>query len=107
MGRKGKGIPGHLVGRTAFKESGRNAKRASMHPLDNPIWQALNTAHARFAVCAGSAKRFMPDVSPLGAYQGALGEGLQSLESIVEPGDTVGLFIKGVVAPAIFRREPS
>jgi hypothetical protein len=35
------------------------------HPLDNPIWQALRTDHAVFAMGAGRAARYLPAVAPL------------------------------------------
>lgn len=35
------------------------------HPLDNPIWQTLTGAHARFAVGSETAKRFAPGFSPI------------------------------------------
>jgi len=37
------------------------------HPLDNPIWTALTTLQTSFAVGDGTARRFPPDVCPLGA----------------------------------------
>jgi len=37
------------------------------HPLDNPTWTALTTFQAEFAVMDGTARRFPPDVCPLGA----------------------------------------
>jgi predicted GNAT family acetyltransferase len=32
--------------------------------LDNPVWHALNTEHARFAIGTSLAKRYQSDVSP-------------------------------------------
>ena len=34
-----------------------------MHPLDNPIWHALNGPHAGFATRHGPARRYPPDVA--------------------------------------------
>jgi len=34
-------------------------------PLDNPIWNSLNSEHRSLATLYGSAGRFSPDVSPL------------------------------------------
>lgn len=39
----------------------------SAHPLDRPVWDALATHHARFAVGGGRARRFAPDIGPLAA----------------------------------------
>ena len=38
-----------------------------MHPLDNVIWQALTTRQTVFAESCGEARRFMPEVTALGA----------------------------------------
>lgn len=64
-----------------------------MHPLDNVIWQALTTRQTRFAEVCGSARKFVPEVGPLGAFQYPGEEGYASLAELVAPGDTVGLFL--------------
>ena len=35
-----------------------------MEPLDNPVWHALTSRHARFAEGDGRARRYQPDVAP-------------------------------------------
>jgi GNAT superfamily N-acetyltransferase len=37
------------------------------HPLDNPIWEALHSHHARFASRDGGAARYAPEVAPFAA----------------------------------------
>ena len=34
------------------------------HPLDNPIWNALDADHAPLAKGAGPVRRYRPDVAP-------------------------------------------
>ncbi|MGH8889415.1 MAG: GNAT family N-acetyltransferase [Acidothermaceae bacterium] len=37
------------------------------HALDNPTWESLRGAHARFAETVGEAARYQPDVAPFAA----------------------------------------
>src|SRR5262245_48786387 len=37
----------------------------SKHILDRPVWSALTTRQAEFAIGKGLARRFHPDISPL------------------------------------------
>jgi ribosomal protein S18 acetylase RimI-like enzyme len=64
-----------------------------MHPLDNVIWQALTTRHARFAESHGEARRFVQEVGPLGAFLEHGPQGYDSLAGLVGDGGTVGLFL--------------
>jgi ribosomal protein S18 acetylase RimI-like enzyme len=64
-----------------------------MHPLENVIWQALTTRDAHFAESFDEARRFVPDVGPLGAFFENNPRGYASLTGLVEPGGTVGLFL--------------
>src|ERR1700722_435728 len=64
-----------------------------MHPLENVIWQALTTRDAHFAESFDEARRFVPDVGPLGAFFENNPRGYASLAGLVEPGGTVGLFL--------------
>lgn len=73
------------------------------HPLDNPVWHALTTQHAGFAVVAGRAVRYPAEVAPFGAVgepsAGAAGE----LASLI--GDDESLFLVGVAPPAATGRS--
>ena len=64
-----------------------------MHPLDNVIWQALTTRHSRFAEIFGDARRFIPEVGPLGAFHEPGEQGYTSLAGLVGIGATIGLFL--------------
>jgi predicted GNAT family acetyltransferase len=64
-----------------------------MHPLDNVIWQALTTRDAQFAESFGEARRFVREVGPLGAFRDDGLQGYASLAGLVQPGETVGLFL--------------
>jgi ribosomal protein S18 acetylase RimI-like enzyme len=64
-----------------------------MHPLDNVIWNALNTRDQHFAESFGHARRFHRDVSPLAAFETADDNGYASLAGLLVQGDTVGLFL--------------
>ncbi len=64
-----------------------------MHPLDNVIWQALATRDAQFAESFEDARRFVPEVGPLGAFSEDGPQGYASLARLVEAGATVGLFL--------------
>jgi len=64
-----------------------------MHPLDNVIWQALTTRQAEFAESSGPARRFIPEISPLGGFAEPTAEGYESLATLVGTGGTIGLFL--------------
>jgi len=64
-----------------------------MHPLDNVIWQALTTRHTQFAESHEDARRFVPEVGPLGAFREHGPQGFESLAGLVGEGGTVGLFL--------------
>lgn len=64
-----------------------------MHPLDNVIWNALNTRQSEFAESCGQARRFMPEVSPLAGFAEPTQEGYESLAGLVGAGGTIRLFL--------------
>ncbi len=72
-----------------------------MKVLDNVIWNALTTRQANFAEGSEMARKFAPEVSPLGAFREEGPEGYASLRRVVTPGQTVGVFIDEAYA-----REP-
>jgi ribosomal protein S18 acetylase RimI-like enzyme len=65
-----------------------------MHPLDHPIWNALNGPQAKFAESAGSALRFPPAVTTLGALAEVDAAGYASLASLQRPGEVTALFLQ-------------
>ena len=61
--------------------------------LERPIWSALTTTHASFALGNDLARRYPPDISPMAAVRDVSEEPcLQSLTKLLAPGDVVGLF---------------
>jgi predicted GNAT family acetyltransferase len=60
--------------------------------LDNPIWSALTTAHARFAEGDGLARRYPPEVTPLAGLREQSPEAYQALAKLMPVGDMAGLF---------------
>jgi ribosomal protein S18 acetylase RimI-like enzyme len=61
-------------------------------PLDNAVWQALTTRHARFAESAGTARRYHPDVSVFAAVQEPDDQSWRDLASLLRPGEHAVLF---------------
>jgi len=62
-----------------------------MHPLDNPIWQALTTSQAHLAKTGKLARRFPNDVTPLGGFAEPLQEAYDSLAAILDDVSATGL----------------
>ncbi len=59
--------------------------------LERPIWSALTTTHASFALGNDLARRYPPDISPMAAVRDVSEEPcLQSLTKLLAPGDVVG-----------------
>jgi GNAT superfamily N-acetyltransferase len=65
----------------------------------NPVWHALQTRHRHFAVSAGDASRYPADVAPFAAVSTPSKSALQSLHSLLMPGEYVWLV--GESYPAI------
>lgn len=61
------------------------------HPLDNVIWQALGTEHARFAQGNALARKFIPEVSSLAAFLEPTQAGYDALASLLANGEAVAL----------------
>jgi predicted GNAT family acetyltransferase len=59
--------------------------------LDNVGWHALNSHHAHFAIGSGLAKRYPPDMVPLAAVADYSDTAIRDLESIVAPGEIIGM----------------
>jgi GNAT superfamily N-acetyltransferase len=55
----------------------------------NPVWHALKTRHRRFAVSAGDACRYPSDVAPFVAVAEPSLAALESLRSLLVPGEQV------------------
>ena len=64
-----------------------------MHPLDNVIWQALNTRQTQFAEGDDRARRFMREVTLLGALVEPTPEAYADFARVVGTGGTGALFL--------------
>ena len=60
--------------------------------LERPIWSALTTAHASFALGNDLARRYPPAISPMAAVREISDACLQDLARLLAPGEAVGLF---------------
>lgn len=63
-----------------------------MHALDNPIWKALTTAQAHLAQSAGEARKFPPEITPLGGFPEGSTQAYCSLAKLLDKQPAVGLF---------------
>lgn len=57
------------------------------HPLDNPIWSSLTTAHAHLAAAAGPAARYPAAIAPFIGVASPDPGVLAPLEGLVAPGE--------------------
>ncbi|MCM8731134.1 GNAT family N-acetyltransferase [Hephaestia sp. GCM10023244] len=65
------------------------------HPLDRPIWTALTTRQAGFAVGDAQALRFDPEVALFAAAADSSPDSRAALVRLVPPGGTIGLVERG------------
>lgn len=72
---------------------------AEMHPLDNPIWEALTTRRREFAENGGIARRFHPGVTSLAGFAASSGEAYESLAALMRDGQAVALFLSRPETP--------
>ena len=85
------------------------------HPRDNPVWEALRTHHARFALREGRAVRYDCDVALFVAVSDADPATTESLARLMAPGEQLTevhlsdmLELTTLVYPAYFRpRTPA
>lgn len=64
-----------------------------MHPLDNPIWNALTTRQQHFAEGNAAARKFPAEVTTLAGFSEPTPESLAALARVMAPGEVVGLFL--------------
>ena len=62
-----------------------------MHPLDNPIWQALTTSQAHLAKTGKLARRFPNDITPLAGFPEPVQDAYESLAAILDDVNATGL----------------
>jgi len=70
-----------------------------MHPLDNVIWQALTTRQTQFAEGANRARRFVREVTLLGALSENTPQGYADFGDVIGPGGTGALFLDSPYEP--------
>ena len=80
-----------LPGATGTVDSCMIVRPNQLSVLDNPVWSALSTTHASFAVGNESAKRYPVDVAPFGATRDQSAESYDSLARLLGPGETAAL----------------
>ena len=68
-------------------------------PLDNAVWYALTTHHARFAEVVGTARRYRPDVSVFGAVEHFDDDAWRDLAALAGPGRPAVLFRPSLPEP--------
>jgi len=70
-----------------------------MHPLENSAWRALTTRQAGLAESLGEARRFVPEISKLGAILAPTEKGFESLAALLRVGETVNLALEAPYQP--------
>ena len=70
-----------------------------MHPLDNVIWQALNSRQAHLGERHQQAAKFHKDINLLGGFAEPPREGYDSLSVLLDPGERAGLFLEAPPQP--------
>src|SRR5258706_187405 len=69
-----------------------NQMECPIEPLLDPVWNALETVHAHFAVGSGPARRYPAEVTPFGALADASWATLAEFEVLLEPGERIYVF---------------
>src|SRR6266851_8827152 len=78
---------------------GSHSPETIMHPLDNVIWQALGTRHARFAHGNGLARKFVPEVSSLAGFLEPTPAAYDALASLMADGEVAALALQAPREP--------
>jgi ribosomal protein S18 acetylase RimI-like enzyme len=66
--------------------------------LECPIWSALTTRHAKFAIGNDLARRYLPAISPMAAVRDISDPCLRALSELLAPDDVIGLFSTELVS---------
>jgi ribosomal protein S18 acetylase RimI-like enzyme len=70
----------------------RRAMGPGVKQLEYPIWSALTTRHARFALGNDLARRYPPAISPMAAVRDVSDSCLRALSELLTSDDVIGLF---------------
>jgi GNAT superfamily N-acetyltransferase len=89
-------MPGNKAAETPSQlaQDGALSAELDFSPLDNPIWNALRTEHAHFAVGEGLARRYPAEIGPLSGFAQPEQAGYDALRSLAGPGGVVALFLE-------------
>jgi predicted GNAT family acetyltransferase len=79
-------------------EARYDVSEMALHPLDNPIWSALQTTHAHLSLGNAALKRYPTDVAPFAAVESGGVVSAQSLAQVLE--DDAPVYFIGKV-PAV------
>src|SRR5215204_6062380 len=60
-------------------------RQTSRHPLDRPVWSALESRQATLCVGNHLARRFAPGFGPFAAARDERPEALEALEELIAP----------------------
>ncbi len=60
-------------------------------PLDNPIWNSLNSRHASLALARGDARRYPAEIAPFAAIPNASDQSVRDLLDLVPAQERVGI----------------
>jgi ribosomal protein S18 acetylase RimI-like enzyme len=70
-----------------------------MHPLDQPIWHALNTRQEMLAEDGGRARRYPPAIAPFADMTDMSAQSFAALSALMSRSDQAVLFTREAVAP--------
>jgi len=76
-----------------------------MHPLDNPVWESLNSRHASVARLHGGAARYPPTVLPFAATDPSNARAADDLAMLLEKGEEVMLVGPDPALPGDWRMQ--
>jgi ribosomal protein S18 acetylase RimI-like enzyme len=85
----------HGASRPATTSETQSGCTMNAHLLDRPIWHALRTRQARFALGDDRALRFHADVEPFAASRDDSPDSIAALGALVPPGDLIVLLQAG------------
>jgi ribosomal protein S18 acetylase RimI-like enzyme len=76
----------------------------SVHPLDHPVWSALNSRQQALAEGGALARRYPPAIGPFAAIADMSPASFAALGALISPSDVAVLFTpEAVSAPAEFK----
>jgi hypothetical protein len=74
-----------------------------MHPLDQPIWHALNARQQMLAEGGAQARRYPPGIAPFADMTDMSAQSFAALGALMSPSDQAVLFTEDVAPPPEFK----